>query len=420
MRTNNEKEIKDYLARIFDCINNKSTLGIDYKHIYIFGNSILYLDNKCADLYFLKNISLLFNDDRCHFWHKVFKCDDSVKTLHIIFFSSDYNYYLHTQDEYKNIIKSFFIQSIMDYFSYNFTYFLSINNFLTESHYSRVMINSISICFYYTDRIFAELEENLPFLRKYVSSSEIEEVIDYFQHTINEAILPHSSLADIYWTHREQYQFEKAFYNRFLQFTKNAGYEKDIKISFNYANVQKQSGWYNISLFLIFPPIGLYLLVEIVYAYCTLGRKGKILLKKYSNELLIHDIFEREAIKSPCISVKNPYSIGFLEKINPILANDLKNIELVKNKLSSYYSNQELFDSFMRVNYEMYIIPCITYMDGKEKVSFDELERFHRIFTKVKAILEKKVDEFEHQRNLISNVEFDVIEQDIDNKLKFN
>lgn len=421
MSTNNEKKIKDYLARIFDCINNKLTLSIDYEHIESLGNLILSIDNKCADFYFLRYIFSIYKEDRARFWYNVLNSDDGKEILHNIFFSTEYNYYLYPQDKYKDTIKSFFLQSIMADIDYDINYFFSINLLYTRTDCSRVNINTIANCFYYVDRTLTEFEENSSALRKYLSSTELEEIIDYFQHSISNAILPvHQGVTVGYWTKKEQNQFKYAFFNRFLLFTKKIGYEKEVNLSFNYGNVQKKSVWFNIFSSLIFPPIFVFLLLEIVYCYCIIGRKGKILLKKYSDVKLTLALLQEKDVKSSCIFIKRLGGISILDKISPVLANDLKNLELVKDKLSTYYSSQELFDNFMRVNYEMYIIPCINYLKGKEEISSDELERFHRIFTKVKDIFVKKIDDFEHQRNLISNIEFDVIEQDIDNKLKFN
>lgn len=103
---------------------------------------------------------------------------------------------------------------------------------------------------------------------------------------------------------------------------------------------------------------------------------------------------------------------------NPILVKDLENIETAKKELSKLFSSQEKFNIFIEINCSMYIEPYLEYMGKHPKLSDEEITKFHNLFCKIKLILENKIEELKNQDNEISQIELNVISEQVDKLLK--
>ena len=101
------------------------------------------------------------------------------------------------------------------------------------------------------------------------------------------------------------------------------------------------------------------------------------------------------------------------------MRDELSEIISLKSRLEQLFDSQSECDLFLETRLHQYIAPFLAHIiECKGKLDNDSQERFEKTFKKLNKLLSLKIKELVKQKNEIRNIEFDVIDKEIDKALK--
>ena len=398
-------------------------------------NEILSIDEKCGDVLFLKYVLFplekskyeinykveKYSDEEFENFNIIYSCflnnEENISNINHILYNEKLIFYKKSKDETKEEIMNLFLVTVyinfIRYFRCRLSFYINHSTSSPQTCFNKINIalSSIEQCL-----VFFEKAININFIK------DFPEGLNRFKKTILEEISEKDYNAyGKYnaWKKQEQQEFEKALNIRLTAFCSNIGLAENVNISLNYieANPEKFLGQFRECLSespfttIICSP---FIIIDELF---KMGLKS--LQKKYQS----HNLMQQTLSGNKSFVLEAPKTQLLVAPIskrteNPVLIKDLENIETAKKELSKLFLSQEKFDIFIQVNCSMYLDPYLTYMEKHPELSEEEINKFHKLFCKIKLILDNKIEELQNKNDEISQIELNVIDEQIDKLLK--
>ena len=150
------------------------------------------------------------------------------------------------------------------------------------------------------------------------------------------------------------------------------------------------------------------------------------LIQKFLIKVSLFFTFEQKDTKDAKKADDEPNSLNDqLARVMTVLKersqmrDELSEIISLKSRLEQLFDSQSECDLFLETRLHQYIAPFLAHIIEHEgKLDNDSQERFEKTFKKLNKLLSLKIKELVKQKNEIRNIEFDVIDKEIDKALK--